>query len=193
MSGDDRRFARIPARLFDELEAGQITFAGLALRAFLIEKTNHRTGQYSTTLSALRDQVGWRQGDQQLRDELRALEPDFRVDSAQGRPRWTFLVQADDFGIEPAPTSSSLQGDFTLETPSHLKVTSNGHPGEEPANASAMRDCDESNFKRPRFPRPDVDTDKSGERACGSELRGDARTPLEEIADEARGIGRAMP
>jgi hypothetical protein len=147
---DDPRFARIPIRLLDELESGQLSFAGLALRVYLIGRTSHHTSRHQTTLAAMRDLVAWPWGDQKLRNELRDLEPDFRAESGQGRNRWVFHVQADDFGLNPA----ELHTDFTPETPSDFEVASNGAVPAEAANAAVMRARGEVQLHTGAAPQP---------------------------------------
>lgn len=190
MNGDDPRFARIPARLLEELEAGEITFAGFALRVYLIGRTNHHTGRHVTTLAALRDLLAWPWSDQKLRNELRDLEPDFHVERGQGRNRWTFHVLADDFGLDPA----ELQSDFTPETPSDFEVTSNGEGPAEAAIAAAMPARGASELQTGASPQPSTD-ETSLEPGVAQAEPGSSRardekavqTPADAAADE---VGR---
>jgi hypothetical protein len=76
----DPRWGKVPARFYDDLERGNITLAGFALRAYLIGRTNHKTGEYAATVASIKDAVQWRQSDQLLRNELRKLAPDFDVE-----------------------------------------------------------------------------------------------------------------
>jgi hypothetical protein len=59
LAEEDRSWAKMPRRLIDDLERGNITFAGFALRAWLIGRTNHKTGEYAATVSTIRDAVQW--------------------------------------------------------------------------------------------------------------------------------------
>lgn len=145
MSGDPR-FARIPVRLLDQLQRGEISLAGFALRVYLIGRTNHHTLEFISTIAALRDALGWRTSDQHLRTECSRLEPDFDVQRRQGqRKAWIFRVKARDFGF-----------DFKQEHPSDFEVTSNGGDGETPAEPLVTRAFSVPDFKRPEDPSADA-------------------------------------
>src|SRR5262245_4817400 len=73
----DERWSRVPRRLHDALEAGEISAAGFLLRAFLIGKVNHRTGVYRATLADLHSATAWPWKREHLRRECQRLAPDF--------------------------------------------------------------------------------------------------------------------
>ncbi|MBA2360335.1 MAG: hypothetical protein H0V79_05225 [Actinobacteria bacterium] len=159
-AGDDPRWGKVPARFYDDLERGDITLDGFALRAYLIGRTNHHTGEYAATVSAIADAVQWRKSDQQLRNELKKLAPDFDVEVNQGRRRpWIFRVVAKDMGLPVA--------NFKRETPSDFEVTSNGRESENVQNQHRYADSNPPRLQTGAAP-TDADADVDGDQDSAS-------------------------
>ena len=119
-------FARVPVRLLDDVQAGRLPFAAVALFAFLHARRNLRTNVLVRTLSVLADETSYPHGHEQLRRELRALREagwiDFDVRPGQRRP-WEITVR---HGAELAPARATAANSDPTSTrpPPDLHPTS---------------------------------------------------------------------
>jgi hypothetical protein len=97
------KFARIPERVSQARERGDLSYDEHAVLVMLVEDMDYRNGEVVGTLRTLADRWGWKKTHQHLRNVLHALrdrdEIAFEVQERQKTP-WVIYVVGDGFGVD---------------------------------------------------------------------------------------------
>jgi hypothetical protein len=121
-------FDKLPRRLADKVECGDLTLHDLGLLAFIRARVNWRTGEYAATIQELKRASRWPGGREYLRQRLHVLRGagELSFDSQQGQRRpWVFRVPSE--GRPRIGTTSNF-----ADVPD-LEVTSNANDAPDAA------------------------------------------------------------
>jgi hypothetical protein len=195
------RFGRIPLRVADALEQGDIDLAEFALLCWFESRANHRKNppELIATAARIMDAVAWEWSDETLRRKMIHLKDDewidYDVKPGSRKPYVIRLLKSRVDG-DLEPTSTRPPHELHIGGPPDVELTSTRPVPEEPANPDSSRDRTSKPPPTPTTPqrqRQRADTEpkeqiaEAGESSKGRTNHGSTWEP-ETLAEDVRAV-----